>query len=237
MGAIWARLVPTVVALAFYFCLADAVLILQCLYYNHQFSSSLPPTSLAQADSSHDHTRPLLSREESNLGLPGSRRRSSTTSKPRWNTERDSVLFLPPIDRTISRPWFTNSASVVGVCLAGVGGWAIAWGIGLWIPVHEHSSRETQRGPVGAEAIGYLSAACYLGWVLNVQLVLEFCWSDAYSARIPQILKNYREKSCEGEQLLCLQLLNTIFMAGAGLSLLFFILSILGNATYGGGVS
>jgi hypothetical protein len=37
-------------------------------------------------------------------------------------------------------------------------------------------------------------------------------------ARIPQIIKNQREKSCEG------------------LSLLFFILSLLGNATYGAGV-
>jgi len=38
-------------------------------------------------------------------------------------------------------------------------------------------------------------------------------------ARLPQIAKNYREKSCEG------------------LSLLFFILSVIGNLTYGAGVS
>lgn len=37
-------------------------------------------------------------------------------------------------------------------------------------------------------------------------------------ARIPQIIKNQRERSCEG------------------LSLLFFILSLLGNATYGAGI-
>lgn len=36
-----------------------------------------------------------------------------------------------------------------------------------------------------------------------------------HSARIPQILKNYREKSCEG------------------LALLFFMLSMVGNLTYG----
>jgi hypothetical protein len=34
---------------------------------------------------------------------------------------------------------------------------------------------------VGASVLGYFSAVCYLG------------------ARIPQILKNYRDKSCEGE--------------------------------------
>ena len=48
--------------------------------------------------------------------------------------------------------------------------------------------------------LGYLSAMLYLG------------------ARIPQIIKNYREKSCEG------------------LSLLFFLLSLLGNLTYGAGI-
>lgn len=36
-----------------------------------------------------------------------------------------------------------------------------------------------------------------------------------FSARVPQIIKNYREKSCEG------------------LSLLFFLLSLTGNFTYG----
>jgi hypothetical protein len=54
---------------------------------------------------------------------------------------------------------------------------------------------------LGAQILGYASAVCYLG------------------ARIPQIIKNQREKSCEG------------------LSLLFFMLSLLGNATYGAGVS
>lgn len=38
------------------------------------------------------------------------------------------------------------------------------------------------------------------------------------TARLPQIWKNYREQSCEG------------------LSILFFILSLLGNATYGAGI-
>lgn len=38
------------------------------------------------------------------------------------------------------------------------------------------------------------------------------------SARLPQIYKNYSDKSCEG------------------LSLLFFILSLLGNLTYGAGI-
>lgn len=38
---------------------------------------------------------------------------------------------------------------------------------------------------------------------------------NQHSARIPQIVKNYQEKSCEG------------------LALLFFLLSLMGNLTYG----
>jgi len=38
------------------------------------------------------------------------------------------------------------------------------------------------------------------------------------SARIPQIYKNYKDKSCEG------------------LALLFFLLSLMGNATYGASI-
>jgi uncharacterized protein with PQ loop repeat len=42
--------------------------------------------------------------------------------------------------------------------------------------------------------------------------------TNASSARIPQIVKNYRDKSCEG------------------LALLFFLLSLMGNATYGASI-
>lgn len=41
---------------------------------------------------------------------------------------------------------------------------------------------------------------------------------DSIRARIPQIVKNYRDKSCEG------------------LALLFFLLSLMGNATYGASI-
>jgi hypothetical protein len=98
--------------------------------------------------------------------------------------------------------WMKNALSIVGVCVVGAAGWAIAWKTGVWVPQPQHN--DTGNGsdnPVGAQILGYASAVAYLG------------------ARIPQIIKNQREKSCEG------------------LSLLFFMLSLLGNATYGAGVS
>jgi solute carrier family 66 (lysosomal lysine-arginine transporter), member 1 len=94
-------------------------------------------------------------------------------------------------------------------------GWYITYKTGVWKPspmtvgqqLYKKSvglledPEESQEMAVGATILGYASAVLYLG------------------ARLPQIYKNYREKSCEG------------------LSVLFFMLSVLGNLTYGMGVS
>jgi uncharacterized protein with PQ loop repeat len=90
--------------------------------------------------------------------------------------------------------------SILGVCAVGAAGWALAWKTGVWAPQPTTDDTNNSHNPLGAQILGYASAVCYLG------------------ARIPQIIKNQREKSCEG------------------LSLLFFILSLLGNATYGAGI-
>jgi hypothetical protein len=94
-----------------------------------------------------------------------------------------------------------NALSIVGVCVVGAAGWAIAWKTGVWAPQPTTDDSTGTEMAMGAQILGYASAVCYLG------------------ARIPQIIKNQRERSCEG------------------LSLLFFMLSLLGNATYGAGVS
>jgi len=107
-------------------------------------------------------------------------------------------------DEEGSRAWKKNILSVFLVCVAGAAGWAIAWQSGVWTPTPEESQMpdvgSTSEGAVGAQILGYISAVCYLG------------------ARIPQIIKNYQEKSCDG------------------LALLFFVLSLMGNVTYGAGI-
>jgi hypothetical protein len=90
---------------------------------------------------------------------------------------------------------------MMGVCVVGAAGWAIAWKTGVWAPTPLRDGTDGDEVALGAQILGYISAVCYLG------------------ARIPQIIKNQKERSCEG------------------LSLLFFMLSLLGNATYGAGVS
>lgn len=207
-GAIWADLVPTVIALAIYFCIADFVLIGQCLYYNtlntRRSPSHAHPAHLDHENNAIDEEEPLLSRRRSSsIGLPGSnRRRASNLSALSTNTEGEDALtkiLEEEGGEGGSSAWVKNSLSIVMVVLAGAAGWVIAWRSGVWVPTPEGIDGDVggQEVAVGASILGYFSAVCYLG------------------ARIPQIVKNYREKSCEG------------------LSLLFFLLSLMGNLTYG----
>jgi len=142
----------------------------------------------------HDEHAPLLRR--SSVDVPGSRRRSSAHSHG---------ASLPAIDERRARrrwpAWAANLAAVLGLCALGSGGWAAAYAVGAWQPdstdISAPPGRAGEADDSAAVALGYVSAACYLG------------------ARLPQIAKNARDRSC------------------AGLSLLFFVLSVTGNATYG----
>jgi uncharacterized protein with PQ loop repeat len=195
-GALWAGLVPTVIALAVYFCFADLVLISQCVYYNTKNSRRERKSSTRSTDSVE---APLLGggrRDSSNIGLPGSHRRDSAASRRR---RASSLPTIGDVEEDGSE-WVKNSVSILGVCAVGAAGWALAWKTGVWAPQPTTDDTNASDNPLGAQILGYASAVCYLG------------------ARIPQIIKNQREKSCEG------------------LSLLFFILSLLGNATYGAGI-
>lgn len=215
-GAVWAKLVPTVTALAVYFCFADVILLLQCFYYLTQKKRAaekadnleaqphgVPPNSTEQTPLLRDQSqskRRLTDVTDENMGLPGSRRRSSALGRSSTVERRDSLhkaLEEPTRTRTIIK----NTVSILGICAIGAAGWAAAWRTGAWRPTPVGQEGNGESTPIGAEILGYLSAVLYLG------------------ARIPQIVKNQRERSCEG------------------LSLLFFMLSLLGNLSYGAGVS
>ncbi|KAI9737738.1 MAG: hypothetical protein M1834_009106 [Cirrosporium novae-zelandiae] len=201
-GAFWAGLVPTVIAIAVYFCFADLILISQCIYYKIKNGRKDARLASAHTDSNDPH-QPLLGprHKSSNASLPGTRRRSSASThrRPSHTSRRDSLTELLEEDSP-QKLLIKNIASILLVCAAGAAGWAIAWKSGAWTPTPTDNDAGSSETPIGAEILGYISAVCYLG------------------ARIPQIIKNWREHSCEG------------------LSLLFFILSLLGNATYGAGI-
>lgn len=267
------------------------MLIGQCLYYNALHWRRTSAQAAAPKPSPDEHT-PLLDGDgrppaplqpprkhsftdvtSTNLGLPGSRRRSSAASSNQLSRHRTtSTASLPPIAeaRPDSRPSpdravLKNALSVVGILAIGTLGWFIAYQTGAWQPTPVGHEDDGERGgdatPLGAEILGYVSAVAYLG------------------ARVPQIVKNWRERSCEGtfHHLLrrmprpCRRRMrrqpsaaavsvppsslsartsgapfaaDTIWLreaspantVSAGLSLLFFLLSLLGNLTYGAGI-
>ncbi|CAH0016795.1 unnamed protein product [Clonostachys rhizophaga] len=107
-------------------------------------------------------------------------------------------------DETESEPasqWGSNIASLVAVYVVGIAAWFISYKAGAWDSGDDKTPSPDDEGQSPLEiaglTLGYISAVFYL------------------CARIPQILKNYREKSCEG------------------LAILFFMLSLTGNLTYG----
>lgn len=221
-GAVWAGLVPTVIALAIYFCFADAVLLSQCFYYNTLNTRRDRKRSLAAAENAAStENAPLLAEHQDNMGLPGSRRRSSAASRRRTRSsgERSNSLANILEEGQGSAAWLKNTLSVAIILIAGAAGWAIAWRAGAWKPTPVDGADGGTPMPVGAEVLGYVSALCYLGYdflLIGTNCTIEL--TSCSSARIPQIIKNHREKSCEG------------------LSLLFFLLSLMGNLTYGAGV-
>ncbi|PWY76424.1 vacuolar membrane PQ loop repeat protein [Aspergillus sclerotioniger CBS 115572] len=196
IGGAWAGLVPVIVAIAVYFCIADGVLIGQCLYYKARNARRSSSGTISRRRSSvadaPDPTTPLLGRRFSDVG-----RRAGADA----DADEDDMLAKIVEENDVGRKaWVRNFSSVLGICVIGMAGWTMAWRTGVWKPAPvEEVDGGVDMAP-GAMVLGYISAVCYLG------------------ARLPQIYKNYCDKSCEG------------------LSLLFFILSLLGNLTYGAGI-
>jgi uncharacterized protein with PQ loop repeat len=194
-GGLWAGLVPTVIALAIYFCFADGALIAQCVYYNTLNREKDRKVEEEAAETATPvEADPLLA-------SASIQRKPSTTSRRsrRSSARRDSL------SRALAKPsayaaTIQNCLSILAICAAGTAGWALAYKTGAWHPVPLHDHGDAPPTPLGASLLGYGSALLYLG------------------ARVPQIIKNQRERSCDG------------------LSLLFFMLSLLGNATYGAGI-
>ena len=156
----WAGLVPTAVALAIYFCFADAIIISQYFYYNIKHARKNDrQQSLDSDDSEIDSPeQPLLRKNNDITSLPGSRRRSSAR---RDSTLRSPLLSIPEGESN-RWVWFKNTLCILSVCVAGTAGWAIAWRLGFWRPTPVELDDGTANRAVGAEILGYTSAMFYL---------------------------------------------------------------------------
>lgn len=199
VGALWAGLVPVIIAIAIYFCIADGVLIGQCLYYGirnkrREARRMLRANSVEDSADGPNESDPLLAPNRTRSGsmtIPGSmeRRASQRSTKSRRRSSRSAqearneqlAKILEESDERGVRLWFRNIFSIVSIIVIGAVGWAIAYGTGAWKPTPVQSDDNVEEMATGAQILGYASAVLYLG------------------ARIPQIIKNWREKSCEGE--------------------------------------
>ena len=276
LGAAWAGLVPTVIAIAIYFCFSDGVLIGQVLYYGirnkrregrgllesvkttvvetetgaRRFSTDETAVGSTNEDlqrarsNSIQENEPLLSRKHSRGGsygaytIPGStdpkmvresiarrrssettdvtreqirvRRKSSSTAATSAQQEPLAKIF-EETDSTSSRPTSTTRR-ILRNALSILG--VVAIGTLGWLIAYKTGTWKPTPPPDAnaqpdPDPDVNPAGAQFLGYVSAVLYL---------PARLPQIWKNYREQSCEG------------------LSLLFFILSLMGNGTYGAGI-
>ncbi|POS71282.1 hypothetical protein DHEL01_v210327 [Diaporthe helianthi] len=205
-GALATNLAPSAIAIGSYFCVADVILITQSLYYNAINARRRHREQLASSQAQATEEEPLLTRRRSSSGaggLPGSHRRHSVR-RGSSNLDPLTRIVTGEDETPLRSPWLTNTLSLVAVYALGVAAWFASRQVlspddgGAQDPaVSEPRDTGKDTVMVLGMALGYISALCYL------------------CARIPQIIKNWREKSTEG------------------LALLFFLLSLTGNLTYG----
>ncbi|KAF4124662.1 CTNS protein [Geosmithia morbida] len=217
LGAFFTHLAPTAIALPCYFCLADFALISQVIYYNSRNKAKAIASAASAASASASaaagsqiidagelsEDSPLLRRQESG---PPTSNNGTVAAVSAGDAGKD---LFPPAGGAVSQgqqqprknSLSSNALSLLSVYLVGAAGWFVSYKAGAW----DSADPGTPDGPDEADnplemaglTLGYISAVCYL------------------CARVPQIIKNHREKSCEG------------------LALLFFMLSLTGNLTYG----
>ena len=208
LGGVLQGVIPTVVILAIYYTLADVVLLCQVFYYRWlTLKEDIKPQLPSIAEPTE--TQALL-------GPPAQPRPREDSAHSIITTYLHSDIdaaklspatpFLPPSDysdatedtstsHSNAKAFVLNTFSVLLVVLAGVSGWFLTQSSSKPELIPASKDPALQFNTLG-QIFGYLCAILYLG------------------SRIPQILLNYRRKSCEG------------------VSLLFFLFACLGNLTF-----
>ncbi|PFH59434.1 hypothetical protein XA68_12311 [Ophiocordyceps unilateralis] len=197
-GALLTDLAPSAVALAGYFCILDLTLISQCLYYNAVNARRLrnDESDINGTDAAPEHS-PLLAGRQSSSADDQVRSANVRVESPTTTSQK-----LAAADSDAGNgSWARNALSLLGVYLIGLAGWFVSYKAGAW----GHPAPNVPDPPEGNHDMG-ATVGVVLGYV---SAIFYLC------ARIPQIVKNYREQSCQG------------------LSLMFFMLSLTGNLTYG----
>lgn len=164
IGALWAGLVPTVIALAIYFCIADTALIIQCLYYKNSSVNRIDLEESFQPQSD-DAIEPLLGHRVSEIGASDPGTRQLSASHPQLNGNAGPAKDPIGPEHQLGAPiCVKNAGAVLAVCALGVTGWVIAWKTGIWRPMIDGNEKSNLgKDSIGASILGYISAVCYLG--------------------------------------------------------------------------
>lgn len=214
-GAIMQHLLPTMIILAAYYTIADIILWFQCIWYNKKDKSDKRASLNRTNKAISKKTLP----EESESTITEATLETSTEYEPMIsgdtldNDSGTTRRAAENITNGVNSPDLENGTNLVrekenylwdafivfSVMFAGF----LSWYISYCNKYQREPSTKT-KPPIGdtekmnvvAQIFGYLSAVLYLG------------------SRVPQILLNYRRKSCDG------------------VSLLFFLFACIGNLTF-----
>ncbi|CAN6616543.1 probable vacuolar amino acid transporter YPQ3 [Trichomonascus vanleenenianus] len=214
-GAIWACLLPEVILLAVWYCMADILILSSYFYYKHKARRRLRALQHHQHHHHHNHNHVHPAHEHDHQHEHGAREGAEASSAHARTESLDNDPTQPLLNRRNSASrkshtrrrdslnsvieavedpkkgsvWTRIVLPVLFVFAAGAFGYAVSG---------SPESQPPQDGnhSWGAQVMGYISATLYLG------------------ARLPQIYQNHKRRSVYG------------------LSLLFFIFSTMGNLTY-----
>ena len=194
MGAMMQNLLPTMIILAAYYTLADLILLIQCMWYDkekkgilQEVKKNVDPVHLSPANPINETVLQDVFNEYEPL-LPRTEEEDSQSYS--------SLELGREVVAVKERENFFNDLLIVsGVIIAGVFSWYISYCSGL---DNDTPNRKPafEKINLPAQILGYLSAILYLG------------------SRIPQIILNFKRKSCEG------------------VSFLFFLFACLGNTSF-----
>ncbi|KAF5096943.1 hypothetical protein D0Z00_002603 [Geotrichum galactomycetum] len=187
-GALWAGLLPGVILLAVWFCIADGMLISSYLYYSkkpahkhhhhhhHHHHDAIAAAEEGRVETSNEN-QPLLADSTTGLATSGAKRKSSSRRK---SQRRDSLASLVAPESV--NIWTSYVLPLAFVLLAGFAGFLFSSNNASNSPEQPPAADEPMK--TGPEILGYLSAALYLG------------------ARLPQIYQNHKKRSVHGLSLL-----------------------------------
>ncbi|BAO37791.1 uncharacterized membrane protein YOL092W [Kluyveromyces marxianus] len=191
LGAMLQHLLPTMIILAAYYTIADIILLVQCLFYGQD--GPVDPVHLSPANPINENVlQDVFHEHDPLLGDERHRERHDYVDTSSSVSVITSTAGNKNSDSTFKR-YLLKIMIVSSVILAGFLSWYISY---IRNPPKQHEPELDLQMNWLAQSFGYLSAVLYLG------------------SRVPQILLNFKRKSCEG------------------ISFLFFLFACLGNTTF-----